>query len=143
MSTMQIVSPAQTQMRWFYLNASDRPFGDAGGLLQDSVQLQAFAVQQPPEGDVSQLTHDPERLVHVEEHGEFPLPVARAHPDGLRHEPGGDPLQPRHLRPGNHKVDWGGKEARAVSAAPRLREGARSSGAAGVRSVPSFPSRKE
>lgn len=81
------------------------PFVDARGLLQDSVQLQAFAVQQPPEGDVSQLTDDPERLIHVEEHGELALPLPRAHSDGFGHEAGGDPLQPRHLRPGNHKLD--------------------------------------
>lgn len=86
------------------------PLGDACGLLQDSVQLQAFAVQQPPEGNVSQLTYDPECLVQAQEHGEFPLSLPRVHPDRLRHQTGGDPLQPCHLRPGNHKLDWGRKK---------------------------------
>lgn len=88
----------------------DWPLGDACGLLQDSVQLQALAVQQPPQGNVSQLTYDPERLVPVEEHGEFPLSLPRADPDRLRHQTGGDPLQPCHLRPGNHKLDCGRKQ---------------------------------
>lgn len=87
-----------------------RPLGDARRLLQDAVQLQARAIQQPPEGDVSQLTDDPERLVQVEEHGELPLALPRADPDGLRHQAGGDPLQPCDLRPGHHKLDWGGEE---------------------------------
>lgn len=92
---------------------SDEPLGDASRLLQDSVQLQALAVQQPPEGDVSQLTDDPERLVQAEEHGELPLPLPRADPDGLGHQAGGDPLQPRDLRPGDHELDWrGGGEER-------------------------------
>lgn len=86
-----------------------QPLGDARRLLQDSVQLQALAVQQPPEGDVSQLTDDPERLVQAEEHGELPLPLPRADPDGLGHQAGGDPLQPRDLRPGDHELDWRGR----------------------------------
>lgn len=120
------------------------PFSDTCGLLQDSVQLQALAVQQPPEGDISQLTYDPERLVHVKEHGEFPLPVARAHSDGFRHESGGDPLQPCHLRPGNHKLDWGGeKTIHLLTFVTPLAPEDFPSVVVGVRSVPSFPSRKE
>lgn len=86
-----------------------KPLGDARRLLQDSVQFQAFAVQQPPQGDVSQLTDDPERLVQAEEHGEVPLPLPRADPDGLGHQAGGDPLQTRDLGPGDHKLDWRGE----------------------------------
>ncbi len=82
------------------------PLGDACGLLQDSVQLQAFAVQQPPEGNVSQLTYDPKRLIQVQEHGEFSLTLPRVDPDCLCHQMGGDPLQPCHFCPGNHKLDW-------------------------------------
>lgn len=90
----------------------ESPLGDARRLLQDSVQLQAFAVQQPPQGDVSQLTDDPERLVQAEEHGEVPLPLPRADPDGLGHQAGGDPLQPHDLGPGDHELDWRGRGER-------------------------------
>lgn len=93
-------------------NLSDRrqnqhwPLVNACGMLQDSVQLQAFAVQQPPQGNVSQLTYEPERLIQVQEHGEFPLPLSRSDPDGLCHQTCGDPLQSRYSAPRNHKLDW-------------------------------------
>lgn len=83
------------------------PLGDVGGLLEDLVQFQTSAVQQASQCDVSQLTHDPERLVQAQEHREVPLAPPRCHTHHVRHEASGDPLQPRHLHPRDHKLHWG------------------------------------